>query len=105
MPSKQAPIHSGFGPTTTALETIKGIDLSGKIAVVTGGYAGLGLETTRVLAYAGATVVVPARNRGKARRALSGIPRVEQSSLDLLDPGPSMPSRVSFLPVADRCTC
>jgi NAD(P)-dependent dehydrogenase (short-subunit alcohol dehydrogenase family) len=87
MPSKQAPIHSGFGPTTTARETINGIDLSGKIAVVTGGYAGLGLETTRVLAQAGATVVVPARNRGKARRALSGIPRVEQSSLDLLDPG------------------
>jgi len=87
MPSKQAPIHSGFGPTTTALEAIDGVDLSGKVAVVTGGYSGIGLETTRVLAEAGATVIVPARNPGKARKALNGIPRVVQSSLDLLDPG------------------
>ena len=87
MPSKQAPIHSGFGPTTTARETIAGIDLSGKVAVVTGGYAGIGLETTRALAEAGATVIVPARNPDKARKALNAIPRVEQSSLDLLDPG------------------
>jgi NADP-dependent 3-hydroxy acid dehydrogenase YdfG len=67
MPSKQAPIHSGFGPTTTAQETIEGIDLSGKVAVVTGGYSGIGLETTRALAEAGATVIVPARNSDKAR--------------------------------------
>ena len=87
MPSKQAPVHSGFGPTTTALETIEGIDLSGTIAVVTGGYSGIGLETTRALAEAGATVIVPARNPDKARKALNAIPRVEQSSLDLLDPG------------------
>jgi NAD(P)-dependent dehydrogenase (short-subunit alcohol dehydrogenase family) len=87
MPSKQAPIHSGFGPTTTALETLDGIDLGGKIAVVTGGYSGIGLETTRALAEAGATVVVPARTPDKARQALNGIPRVEQSRLDLLDPG------------------
>jgi len=86
MSSKQAPIHSGFGPTTTARETLEGIDLTGKIAIVTGGYAGLGLETTRVLAEAGATVVVPARSPDKARTALGAIPRVEQSNLDLLDP-------------------
>ena len=87
MPSKQAPIPSGFGPTTTARETIEGIDLRGKIAVVTGGYAGIGLETTRALAAVGATVIVPARNPDKARKALKAIPRVEQSSMDLLDPG------------------
>jgi NAD(P)-dependent dehydrogenase (short-subunit alcohol dehydrogenase family) len=86
MPSKQAPIHSGFGATTTAQETLDGIDLSGKFAIVTGGYAGIGLETTRALAEAGATVIVPARTPEKARQALSGIPRVEQSRLDLLDP-------------------
>lgn len=54
--------------------------------MVTGGYAGIGLETTRTLAEAGATVIVPARTPDKARQALSGIPRVEQSTLDLLDP-------------------
>lgn len=87
MPSKQAPIHSGFGPTTTARETLHGIDLRGKVAIVTGGYSGIGLETTRALAEAGATVIVPARTEDKARQALGSIPRVEQSRLDLLDPG------------------
>src|SRR6476659_9517527 len=83
----QTPIHSGFGPTTTARQVIEGIDLSGKVAVVTGGYSGIGLETTRVLAEAGATVIVPARTPDKARQALSSIPRAEQSILNLLDPG------------------
>jgi NAD(P)-dependent dehydrogenase (short-subunit alcohol dehydrogenase family) len=87
MPSRQAPIHSGFGPTTTAQETIAGIGLSGKVAIVTGRYSGIGLETTRALAEAGATVIVPARNPDKARKALNAIRRVEQSGLDLLDPG------------------
>ena len=86
MPSEQTPIHSGFGPVTTAREVLHGIDLSGKIAIVTGGYSGIGLETTRALAEAGATVVVPARTAEKARQALRGIPRVEQNALDLLDP-------------------
>jgi NAD(P)-dependent dehydrogenase (short-subunit alcohol dehydrogenase family) len=87
MPSKQAPIHSGFGPITTARETLNGINLIGKVAVVTGGYSGIGLETTRALADAGATVIVPARTPDKARQRLSGIPGVEQSRLNLLDPG------------------
>lgn len=82
MRSKQVPI----GPTTTARETLNGIDLAGKVAVITGGYAGIGLETTRTLAEAGATAIVPARTPDKARQALSGIPGVEQSTLDLLDP-------------------
>ena len=87
MSSKQAPIQSGFGPTTTARETLHGIDLEGKVAIVTGGYSGIGLETTRALAEAGAAVIVPARTPDKARQALGSILRVEQSRLDLLDPG------------------
>ena len=54
--------------------------------LVTGGYAGIGLETTHALAEAGAAVIVPARTPDKARHALSGIPRVKQKTLDLLDP-------------------
>jgi hypothetical protein len=39
----QAPIHSGFGPNTTAREVLRGHDLRGKTALVTGGYSGIGL--------------------------------------------------------------
>ena len=86
MSSKQAPLPSGFRPTTTTREVLKGTDFSGKVVIVTGGYAGIGLETTRALAEVGATVIVPARNSEKAQQALNGIPRVEQGQMDLLDP-------------------
>jgi hypothetical protein len=49
MPSPQRRINSGFGPRSTASEILRGIDLSGRLAIVTGGYSGLGLETTRAL--------------------------------------------------------
>jgi NAD(P)-dependent dehydrogenase (short-subunit alcohol dehydrogenase family) len=86
MPSEQAPIGSGFDRSTTAEEALGDRDLSGKTVIVTGGYSGIGLETTRVLAAAGATVVVPARSPDKARAALEPIAGVEQESLDLADP-------------------
>ena len=86
MTSKQFPITSGFTPTTTARQVLGGQDLRGKTAIVTGGYSGLGLETTRVLAEAGATVVVPARTVAKARAALDGVPRIEYANIDLMDP-------------------
>jgi NAD(P)-dependent dehydrogenase (short-subunit alcohol dehydrogenase family) len=47
---------------------------------------GVGLETTRALAGAGATVIVPARTRDKARAALAGMDRVELESVELSDP-------------------
>jgi NAD(P)-dependent dehydrogenase (short-subunit alcohol dehydrogenase family) len=65
---------------------LAGRRLEGTTAIVTGGYSGLGLETTRALAEAGATVIVPARSPEKARVALTGIARVEQEALDLADP-------------------
>jgi NAD(P)-dependent dehydrogenase (short-subunit alcohol dehydrogenase family) len=82
----QQPLQSGFGATTTATEVIKGIDLSGKTAIVTGGNTGLGLETTRVLAAAGARVIVPARDIEKARLNLQQIPNVEIEPMNLMDP-------------------
>lgn len=82
----QHPIGSGFDAKSTATEVIKGIDLTGKIAIVTGGNAGIGLETTRVLAAAGATVVVPARDIEKAKKNLDGIPNVEIEAMDLTQP-------------------
>ncbi|MHC5540004.1 oxidoreductase [Singulisphaera rosea] len=86
MPTQQKPLNSGFGFDSTAEQVMEGIDLSNKVAIVTGGYSGIGLETTRVLSQAGATVVVPARSTETARKALADIPRVELASIDLLDP-------------------
>ena len=84
--TRQAPIHSGFGELTTAREAVGQRDLRGVIAIVTGGHAGIGLETTRALSGAGTTVIVGARTLDKARAALAGIARVEVEALDLFDP-------------------
>ncbi|MGW3355409.1 SDR family NAD(P)-dependent oxidoreductase [Streptomyces bungoensis] len=81
----QHKIGSGFGATSTAADVLDGIDLTGKLAIVTGGYSGLGLETTRALTGAGAHVVVPARRPSAAREALAGTERVEVDTLDLSD--------------------
>ncbi|WP_340686765.1 SDR family NAD(P)-dependent oxidoreductase [Amycolatopsis coloradensis] len=85
MTTSQHKIGSGFGARSTAGEVLDGIDLSGKLAVVTGGYSGLGLETTRALANAGAQVVVPARRPADAEAALAGISGAEVDELDLAD--------------------
>ncbi|MEZ5961696.1 MAG: oxidoreductase [Hyphomonadaceae bacterium] len=86
MATEQKPINSGYGIRTEARDAIGGRDLTGKVAVVTGGYSGLGLETTKALAGAGAIVIVPARTPDKAQAALAGIANVEQAALDLADP-------------------
>jgi NAD(P)-dependent dehydrogenase (short-subunit alcohol dehydrogenase family) len=82
----QAPLPSGNGPATTAEDVIRGVDLTGKVAVVTGGYSGLGLETARVLAGAGAKVIVPARDMDRARSAVAGIEGLTIEPMDLIDP-------------------
>ena len=82
----QKPIGSGFNATSTTSDVIKGIDLKGKIAIVTGGNTGIGLETVKTLSKAGATVIVPARNIEKAKENLKGISNVEIEELDLIDP-------------------
>ncbi|HUU33093.1 MAG TPA: SDR family NAD(P)-dependent oxidoreductase [Vicinamibacterales bacterium] len=73
MPTLQTPLPSGYGSRTTAAEVIAGRDLTGTNIVVTGGYSGLGLETVRALAGAGAHVTVPARDRAKAEAALAPL--------------------------------
>src|SRR5690349_13738338 len=85
MTTPQRPIGSGFGHRSTPADVLAGIDLTGKTAIVTGGYSGLGLETTRGLAGAGARVVVPARRPEHAATMLDGIGGVEVASMDLAD--------------------
>jgi NAD(P)-dependent dehydrogenase (short-subunit alcohol dehydrogenase family) len=82
----QQPIHSGFGATSTTRDVIKGIDLTGKTAIVTGGYAGIGLETVKTFVAAGATVIVPARDTQKAANNLKGLRNVIVEKMDLMDP-------------------
>ena len=86
MRTPQHPIGSGFGVETTAAEVVRGIDLSNKTAIVTGGYSGIGLETTRTLLSASAEVVVPARDLSKATSALAAMPGAITDTLDLMDP-------------------
>jgi NAD(P)-dependent dehydrogenase (short-subunit alcohol dehydrogenase family) len=86
MTHQQRPLETGFTAASTADEVLRGVDLTGKNVIVTGGHGRLGLETTRALARAGASVTVAARDPERAGRAIAGIPRAEVSRLDLVDP-------------------
>ncbi len=61
---------NGFGPDTTTDEVLAGVDLTGKVVLVTGASGGLGLETTRSLASHGATVVMAVRDMDKGEQAM-----------------------------------
>ena len=78
----QQKLNSGFHAKSEPKEILEGIDLSGKTAIVTGGYSGIGLETTRALAEAGANVFVPARRVDDAI-----IDEANISKMDLADIG------------------
>ncbi len=87
MTTPQAPLASPFGYRSTAAEVVAGIDLAGKVALVTGGYSGLGLETVRALAGAGAKVIVGARRPEVAGADLADVVgEVLILPLDLVDP-------------------
>ena len=86
MAHKQHPRGFGFTAASTADDVVRGIDLSGTNIVVTGGHVGLGLETTRALSKAGASVTVGCRHPDRAADALAGLARVDVRALDLLDP-------------------
>ena len=82
----QKPINSGFNSKSNAHEITKDIDLNGKIAIVTGGYSGIGLETTRELVSSGAEVIIPAKRTDVAIKNLEGIvPKENVIEMDLSD--------------------
>jgi NAD(P)-dependent dehydrogenase (short-subunit alcohol dehydrogenase family) len=80
-----------LGAETTVDDVLRGIDLRGKTAVVTGTSAGLGAETARALAQAGATVVMAARDAQKNEKAIAAIrtlvpnAKLQHITLDLSD--------------------
>ena len=82
----QQPLQSGFNVASTTHDVIEGIELTGKTAIVTGGYAGIGLETVKTFAAAGAKVIVPARDTQKAAANLKGIRNVTIEKMDLMNP-------------------
>ncbi|WP_065617093.1 oxidoreductase [Pseudomonas moraviensis] len=84
MATLQLPVQSPFNAASTAAEVMAGIDLRGHLAVVTGGYSGLGLLTVKSLAAAGAQVIVPARDTARAEAALTGIDGVRVMPMDLM---------------------
>ena len=84
--TQQKPIDTGIGRKPEATEVMESIDLSGKTALVTGGYSGIGTETVRALTKAGATVLAPSRDVDRALKALEGIIPAEQIGfMDLSD--------------------
>jgi NAD(P)-dependent dehydrogenase (short-subunit alcohol dehydrogenase family) len=86
MAHKQHPLGTGFTAASTADDVLAGLDLSGTNIVITGGHVGLGLEATRALSKAGASITVGSRSPERAAASLAGLERVESAQLDLLDP-------------------
>jgi NAD(P)-dependent dehydrogenase (short-subunit alcohol dehydrogenase family) len=84
-------ITTPFGFDSTAAEVIEGINLSGTRAIVTGGSSGIGVETARALASAGAEVTLAVRDTDAGERtaaeitATTGNADVHVGRLDLAD--------------------
>ena len=87
----QAPVVSPFNAKSQAIDVVSGIDLRDKTAIVTGAASGLGVETVRALAVAGALVIMPVRSRPRGEavaaeiRASTGKTTVEVAEMDLAD--------------------
>lgn len=82
----QTPLQTGLGFKPEPADILTDCDLTGKRVVITGGYSGIGLETTRALAAIGADVIVPVRTREKADAALRDVPgNIQTATMDLAD--------------------
>lgn len=68
-------ISSPYDDSSTALEVVRGVDLTGRRALVTGAASGIGVETARGLAHAGAQVTLAVRDTEAGRRAAADIAR------------------------------
>ncbi|HEX8498934.1 MAG TPA: SDR family NAD(P)-dependent oxidoreductase [Actinomycetales bacterium] len=84
-------ITNDYDSSTTALQVVEGVDLSGRRAVVTGAASGIGVETARALAHAGAQVTLAVRDTAAGERVAADITRtsgrddVAVEPLDLAD--------------------
>jgi NAD(P)-dependent dehydrogenase (short-subunit alcohol dehydrogenase family) len=84
-------IHTDFGAQSTIWDVTKGIDLSRRRAIVTGASSGIGIETARALAAAGAEVMLAVRDLAAGERTAveirgtTGNQAVRVGRLDLGD--------------------
>lgn len=84
--SDQIPVNSSFHRKSTGQEVLAKVNLEGKTAIITGGYSGIGLETTRALAAKGVKVIVPVRSPQKAAENLAKVSgEVHTAQMDLSD--------------------
>jgi NAD(P)-dependent dehydrogenase (short-subunit alcohol dehydrogenase family) len=88
------PITTEFGRSSTAAEVVRGIDLSGRRIVVTGAASGIGVETARALAGAGADVTLAVRN----------LEAGEATARDITESTGNAKVHVAFLDLADRAS-
>ncbi|WP_168120781.1 SDR family NAD(P)-dependent oxidoreductase [Paenibacillus sp. HB172176] len=79
--SQPSLITTGFHSKSTASEVVAGIDLAGRKAIVTGGASGIGLETARALAKAGAEVTLAVRDLSAGRLAAKAIAAATENPL------------------------
>ena len=85
-------IRTPFGAESTAAEVLDGVDLTGKRAIVTGGGSGIGIESARALAGAGAEVTIAVRRTDQGEEAVADIrsstgnDEVRVARLELTDP-------------------
>ena len=75
-----------YGPTTTAAEIVANVDLHGRRALVTGASSGIGVETARALASAGAEVTLAVHNIPAGRRVAASIQETTGNSRILVEP-------------------
>jgi NAD(P)-dependent dehydrogenase (short-subunit alcohol dehydrogenase family) len=80
-------ITTPFTARATAAEVLTGVDLTGRHMIVTGGASGLGTETVRALAGAGAQVTIATRNPAIAKPIVEEFPETHVAALDLADLG------------------
>jgi NAD(P)-dependent dehydrogenase (short-subunit alcohol dehydrogenase family) len=78
-------VSTPFDARATASEVLNGVDLTGRRMIVTGGASGLGAETVRALAGAGARVTIATRNPAIAKAIVEEFPKTEVAELDLAD--------------------
>jgi len=77
----QKPLESLFHAKSEPSEVLHGIDLSNKTVIITGGYSGIGLETTKAILKAGAKVILPCRRLDEANKNDSFLVTTEKDHL------------------------